>query len=318
MLTATRGAVSAWAVNAPSREVNRTAAQTSRRVVFGMARDQWAATYSYNITSNNLSTLALLTDVPDSDVLIRLENIHLQRNGNVLLAAVNLRVRPRQIVTLVGPNGAGKTTLVRVLLRLLTPDAGTVWRRDKLVIGYVPQRFTPPPSLPMDVDGFLRLAGPSTPLQRQQMLDDNGAGGLLQRPLRALSGGEMQRVLLARALLRKPDLLVLDEPAQGLDVQGQQELYGLIVRLRDTTGCGVLMISHDLHLVMAATDEVVCLERHVCCVGKPDDVSVHPEYLRLFGRDLSGLALYRHHHDHHHDLHGNIVPDAPQQEHRHD
>ena len=140
----------------------------------------------------------------------------------------------------------------------------------------------------------------------------------LRRPLRALSGGEMQRVLLARAMLRQPDLLVLDEPAQGLDVQGQQEFYALIARLRDASGCGVLLVSHDLHLVMAATDEVVCLERHVCCVGRPEDISVHPEYLRLFGRDLTGLAVYRHHHDHHHDLHGNIVSDEAEGRTHHD
>ena len=234
----------------------------------------------------------------------------MQRHGNALLTDVSLRVLPRQIVTLVGPNGAGKTTLVRVLLGLMTADRGVVRRRSGLRVGYVPQRFTPPPSLPMDVDGFLRLAGPSTEPQREQRLADNGANDLLRRPLRALSGGEMQRVLLARAMLREPDLLVLDEPAQGLDVQGQQEFYALIARLRDASGCGVLLVSHDLHLVMAATDEVVCLERHVCCVGRPEDISVHPKYLRLFGRDLAGLAIYRHHHDHHHDLHGNIVPDA--------
>lgn len=245
-----------------------------------------------------------------TEPLVALEGIQVQRNGNTLLADVSLRVLPRQIVTLVGPNGAGKTTLVRVLLGLIAPDRGTVQRRSGLRVGYVPQRFTPPPSLPMDVDGFLRLAGPSTERQRQQTLADNGAGDLLRRPLRALSGGEMQRVLLARALLRQPDLLVLDEPAQGLDVQGQQEFYALIARLRDTTGCGVLLISHDLHLVMAATDEVVCLERHVCCVGRPEDIGEHPEYQRLFGRDLAGLAVYRHQHDHHHDLHGNIVADA--------
>lgn len=234
----------------------------------------------------------------------------MQRHGNALLSDVSLRVLPRQIVTLVGPNGAGKTTLVRVLLGLMTADRGVVRRRSGLRVGYVPQRFTPPPSLPMDVDGFLRLAGPSTEPQREQRLAENGANDLLRRPLRALSGGEMQRVLLARAMLREPDLLVLDEPAQGLDVQGQQEFYALIARLRDASGCGVLLVSHDLHLVMAATDEVVCLERHVCCVGRPEDIGVHPEYLRLFGRDLAGLAIYRHHHDHHHDLHGNIVPDA--------
>jgi zinc transport system ATP-binding protein len=245
-----------------------------------------------------------------TEPLIALEGIHVQRHGHALLTDVSLRVLPRQIVTLVGPNGAGKTTLVRVLLGLMTADRGVVRRRSGLRVGYVPQRFTPPPSLPMDVDGFLRLAGPSTEPQREQRLAENGAGDLLRRPLRALSGGEMQRVLLARAMLREPDLLVLDEPAQGLDVQGQQEFYALIARLRDSSGCGVLLVSHDLHLVMAATDEVVCLERHVCCVGRPEDISVHPEYLRLFGRDLAGLAVYRHHHDHHHDLHGNIVPDA--------
>lgn len=240
--------------------------------------------------------------------LIRAERVSLRRGGNVLLDGVSLAVRPGRIVTLVGPNGAGKTTLVRVLLGLIEPDSGTVRRRDAaLVIGYVPQRFQPPPTLPMDVDAFLGLAGVGTAAERARVLDDIGAGGLIRRPLRALSGGEMQRVLLARAWLRQPQLLVLDEPAQGLDVHGQNELYALIARLRDATGCGVLMISHDLHLVMAATDEVVCLERHVCCVGTPEDIGAHPEYRRLFGAELAGLALYRHSHDHRHDLHGDVV-----------
>lgn len=239
--------------------------------------------------------------------LIRADAVSVTRNDNLLLDAVNLAVRPGQIVTLVGPNGAGKTTLVRVLLGLMPADAGRVERREGLVIGYVPQRFAVPPSLPMDVDAFLRLAGTSTFSQRCAVLAEMGIDDLQQRPLRALSGGELQRVLLARALLRSPQLLVLDEPAQGLDVHGQQELYALIARLRDTTGCGVLMISHDLHLVMAATDEVVCLERHVCCVGTPEAISQHPEYLRLFGADLSGFAVYQHHHDHVHDLHGNVL-----------
>ncbi|MEW6560116.1 MAG: zinc ABC transporter ATP-binding protein ZnuC [Pseudomonadota bacterium] len=244
-----------------------------------------------------------------TEPLITLENIHLTRHGKRLLDDVSLRVMPRQIVTLIGPNGAGKTTLVRVVLGLLQPDGGRVQRAGDLRVGYVPQRFVVPANLPMDVDGFLLLSGAGDARQRLQVLADNGAGDLLRSPLRALSGGEMQRVLLARAMLRQPDLLVLDEPAQGLDVQGQEAFYALIARLRDTTGCGVLLVSHDLHLVMAATDEVICLERHVCCVGRPEDVGVHPEYRRLFGRDLAGLAVYRHHHDHHHDLHGNIVPD---------
>ncbi|WP_079420080.1 ATP-binding cassette domain-containing protein [Thiomonas intermedia] len=264
----------------------------------------------------------IATFTPTADPLITLERVSLIRHGKPLLEDVSLRVLPRQIVTLIGPNGAGKTTLVRVLLGLLAPDGGRVRRMHRLKVGYVPQRFTVPPSLPMDVNDFLRLSGASTAARRQQVLDDNGAGDLLQRPLRALSGGEMQRVLLARAMLRQPELLVLDEPAQSLDVQGQQSFYALIVRLRDATGCGVLLVSHDLHLVMAATDEVICLERHVCCAGRPEDIGVHPEYLRLFGRDLAGLAVYRHHHDHHHDLHGSIVPDVAQDgapgEHRHE
>ena len=251
-----------------------------------------------------------MTSSSRADPLIALDRITVMREGKALLDQVSLRVRLRSIVTLIGPNGAGKTTLVRVLLGLLDPDGGEVHRADRLRIGYVPQRFAVPPNLPLDVDGFLRLAGASMAKERLQVLAENGVGDLSRRPLRGLSGGEMQRVLLARAMLRQPQLLVLDEPAQGLDVQGQQAFYALIARLRDTTGCGVLLVSHDLHLVMAATDEVVCLERHICCVGRPEDVSVHPEYLRLFGRDLAGLAVYRHHHDHHHDLHGDVVPDT--------
>ena len=243
----------------------------------------------------------------DTDFLLRAQDISVQRAGRFLLNAVSLSLYPRKIVTLVGPNGAGKTTLVSVLLGLLAADAGQVERREGLVIGYVPQRFAVPPSLPMDVDGFLRLAGASDFAQRQAVLARLGAADLQRAPLRALSGGELQRVLLARALLRQPALLVLDEPAQGLDVHGQQELYRLIAQLRDETGCGVLMVSHDLHLVMAATDQVVCLEQHVCCVGSPAVISQHPEYLRMFGNDLREFAVYQHHHDHVHDLHGNVV-----------
>lgn len=239
--------------------------------------------------------------------LLRAEGVTVVRDGVRLLDEVSLSLASGRIVTLVGPNGAGKTTLVRVLLGVMRADSGSVLHRPGLVIGYVPQRFVPPPSLPMDVDGFLALGGERSASHRFAILDSLGAGYLHRRTLRALSGGEMQRALLARALLRKPDLLVLDEPAQGLDVHGQQEFYALIARQRDTTGCGVLMISHDLHLVMAATDEVICLEHHVCCKGKPEVVSQHPEYMRLFGTDLEGLAIYQHHHDHRHNLHGDVV-----------
>lgn len=253
--------------------------------------------------------LAQMTPPTDPEYLIRGDNLTVVRNGRRLLDGVSLAVAPEKIVTLVGPNGAGKTTLVRVMLGLLMPDQGQVERRTGLRMGYVPQRFQPPGNLPMEVDAFLHLAGKCSALDRQKILERLAAGHLLRSSLHSLSGGELQRVLLARALLRQPDLLVLDEPAQGLDVHGERELYGLIASLRDEKGCGVLMISHDLHLVMAATDEVICLEHHICCMGTPEDIGRHPEYLRMFGPDWEGLAFYQHKHNHHHDLHGDIVPD---------
>ena len=252
----------------------------------------------------------LETSASSAPFLIRGDGLTIERGGRRLLDGVSLSVAPSRIVTLVGPNGAGKTTLVRVLLGLLAPDSGQVERRSGLVVGYVPQRFAVPANLPMDVDAFLRLAGSSSFAQRREVLQDLAAEHLHRSSLHSLSGGELQRVLLARALLRQPDLLVLDEPAQGLDVHGERELYGLIAGLRDQQGCGVLMISHDLHLVMAATDEVICLEQHICCMGTPEAISRHPEYLRLFGPGWEGLAFYQHRHDHHHDLHGNVVPDV--------
>ncbi len=254
----------------------------------------------------------------ESSFLIRAQGIVVIREGQRVLDGVDISVAAGEIVTLVGPNGAGKTTLVRVLLGLIEPDAGTIERRPGLVIGYVPQRFMPPPSLPLDVDAFLRLAGKGSAQERAALLAGLGVAYLQKRQLRALSGGELQRVLLARALLRKPELLVLDEPGQGLDVHGQQELYALIARLREETGCGVLMISHDLHLVMAATDQVVCLEHHVCCVGTPESIGRHPEYLRMFGPEWEGFAIYQHRHDHLHDLHGDVIPHGYRQAARRD
>ncbi len=240
--------------------------------------------------------------------LIHAQGVTVVREGRRLLDRVDLTLSPGRIVTVVGPNGAGKTTLVRVLLGLIAPDHGRVDRLPGLRLGYVPQRFVPSRTLPIDVATFLRLANPSKEVDLQRVLARVGVEALNDRPLAALSGGELQRVLLARALLRQPQLLVLDEPAQGLDLLGQQELYALLSELRNEIGCGILLISHDLYLVMAATDEVVCLEGHICCAGSPEAIGRHPEYLRLFGPAAANLALYAHHHDHRHDLHGNIVP----------
>lgn len=166
------------------------------------------------------------------------------------------------------------------------------------------------PTLPLSVLRFLRLVPGVDRARAQAALKEVGAEHVIDNPVQSISGGEMQRVLLARALLREPELLVLDEPVQGVDVAGQAELYSLITRLRDRHGCGVLMVSHDLHLVMSTTDQVVCLNRHVCCSGHPEQVSGDPAFVELFGKNAQSLAIYHHHHDHAHDLHGAVV-DTP-------
>ena len=242
-----------------------------------------------------------------SSALIRLEGVGVSFAGQQVLNDVQLSVQPGEIVTLIGPNGAGKTTLVRAVLGLLKTEVGSVWRKPKLRIGYMPQKLHVDATLPLTVLRFLRLVPGVDRHSAQAALEEVGATQVIDSPLQSISGGELQRVLLARALLRKPELLVLDEPVQGVDVAGQADLYRLITRLRDRHGCGVLMVSHDLHLVMSTTDQVVCLNRHVCCSGHPEQVSGDPAFVELFGQDAQDLAIYHHHHDHAHDLHGGVV-----------
>jgi len=246
--------------------------------------------------------------------LVEVHGLTVRYGASAVLDAVDLSVARGEIVTLIGPNGSGKTTLVRAVLGLLAPEAGTVMRADGLTVGYVPQQVLIDATLPLTVARFIRLGAAADDEALRAALAEVGVPRLAGAPVHALSGGEMRRVLLARALLRKPDLLVLDEPAAGVDVTGQAELYALIQTLRDRHGCGVLLISHNLHLVMAATDRVVCLNRHVCCEGAPESVTRNPEYLALFGdRTAQALAVYTHHHDHAHDLGGAPLPadDAP-------
>ena len=232
------------------------------------------------------------------------------RHGRrAVLDRVSIEVGRREVVSLIGPNGAGKTTAARALLRLIRPDAGAVRHAPGIVVGYVPQRIAPDALLPITVRRFLEMARRRRRVDPAAALAEVGAAGVIDRQLYGLSSGEFRRVLLARALLRDPDILVLDEPAQQVDFRGQLAMYELIGRLRDRHGCGVLVISHDLHLVMSATDRVVCINGHVCCAGEPEAVGRHPEYIALFGpRAADALAVYTHAHDHGHDLSGAVVP----------
>lgn len=244
--------------------------------------------------------------------LVEARGVSVRFGRRRVLDAVDLAVHAGEIVTLIGLNGAGKSTLVRVLLGIVRPGRGEVRRAPGLRIGYAPQHVHRDPVLPMTVRRFLTLAAPAPPERLAALLDEVGAAAILDHPLASISGGELHRVLLARALLREPELLVLDEPLAGVDVTSQSALYRLIATIRDRHGCGVLLVSHDLHLVMAATDTVVCINRHVCCTGHPRTVARDPAFVSLFGPHVaSALAVYRHSHDHHHDALGEPVPAAP-------
>ncbi|MBF0454406.1 MAG: ATP-binding cassette domain-containing protein [Magnetococcales bacterium] len=240
--------------------------------------------------------------------LIEAQDAGLQSGGVTRLSHVSMAVHPGEIVCIIGPNGAGKTSLIRLLMGLEPLSSGKVVRREDLRIGYVPQKMPIDPTLPLPVHRLMTLTVRKPRASVLSALQETGVAHLIDAPVCNLSGGEFQRVLLARALLREPQLLVLDEPVQGVDFTGEAALYELIGRLRTTHGCGVLLISHDLHVVMAATDRVICLNRHVCCAGSPETVSRHPEFAQLFGGTTSqAYAVYSHHHTHGHTLSGNIL-----------
>jgi zinc transport system ATP-binding protein len=211
------------------------------------------------------------------------------------------------MVTLIGPNGSGKSTTAKMALGVLKPDEGSAGRMKNLRVGYVPQRIAVDWTLPLSVERFLRLTSRPSQAEIDEALNGTGVLHLAKQEVRHLSGGEFQRTMLARAIARKPDLLVLDEPVQGVDYTGEIALYELITGIRDRLNCGILLISHDLHVVLAATDQVICLNGHVCCTGTPQSVAASPEYRQLFGhRAASTLAVYEHHHDHTHLADGRV------------
>lgn len=260
------------------------------------------------------SILAMVADAADGEArlqaepLVSAEGVEIVKGGRKILHDVAISVCAGEIVTLIGPNGAGKTTLARVLLGLEKPTKGDIVRHSSLRVGYAPQKFDLDSTIPLTARRFLMLGASMADAGIEAVLEEVGAGGLSERQLSRLSGGEFQRVLLARALLRQPNLLVLDEPVRGVDYLGEADLYKLIGTIRTRRGCGILLISHDLHVVMSASDRVVCVNQHICCQGVPESVAQHPEYQRLFGTEAArSFALYRHAHDHSHDLDGGVA-----------
>lgn len=242
-----------------------------------------------------------LSDRHAPSSLVALSGVGVRRKGRWLVRGVEFSIAPGEIVTLIGPNGSGKSTTAKAAIGVMKPDEGRVARKPDLRVGYVPQKLSIDWTMPLTVDRLMTLTGPLKGREIDAALDATGIRHLARAEVQHLSGGEFQRALLARAIARKPDLLVLDEPVQGVDFSGEIALYELIMRIRDTTGCGILLISHDLHVVMAGTDTVICLNGHVCCRGTPHAVSASPEYFNLFGPTAArALAVYTHDHDHVH------------------
>ncbi|MBL4750000.1 MAG: metal ABC transporter ATP-binding protein [Amylibacter sp.] len=234
--------------------------------------------------------------------LLSVENLTVKLGGHTALANVSMSISKGEIVTIVGPNGSGKSTLLCAIVGAIKPTKGKVTKAPALRIGYVPQRLHIDATLPMTVARFMRLPYRGRALNITATLAMVGLHHLEDQQMTTLSGGQFQRVMLARAILHKPDLLILDEATQGLDQLGSATFYRLIETLRTKLGCAILMVSHELHVVMSASDRVICLNGHICCHGTPEVVASTPEYRALFGTGTQGaLALYRHDHNHSHD-----------------
>ena len=238
--------------------------------------------------------------------LVKLENASVEKNKKILVKNISFEVKQGEIVTLIGPNGSGKTTTAKMALGINENFEGNVQRYTSQ-IGYVPQKVVIDWTLPIRVNDFMQLTSKINPEEINEALDFTGVDHLKNKNLNELSGGEFQRVLIARAIAKKPELLVLDEPVQGVDFKGEISLYELIRSISKKTNCGILLISHDLHVVMSATDYVVCLNGHICCSGTPKKVANSDQYRELFGdRASTMLSIYEHNHDHSHSTDGTI------------
>ena len=240
------------------------------------------------------------------NLLVKMEKAGVFINNKWLVKDVSLEIEKGKIITLIGPNGSGKTTTAKMSLGLYKNISGKVEKFTKK-IAYVPQKISIDWTLPIRVFDFMNLTSDLQDQEINEALEITGAKHLLNNDLKSLSGGEFQRVLMARAVAKKPDLLVLDEPVQGVDFTGEIELYELIKKISETLKCGILLISHNLHVVMSKTDHVVCLNGHVCCSGTPISVANNKKYQELFGEDVSKiLSIYEHKHDHKHGVDGSV------------
>ena len=235
-----------------------------------------------------------MLEVTHANALIQLAKINVRIDERDILKNIDFSIGEKEIITLIGPNGAGKSTLIKIILGIVKPNSGKIKSKKQLKLAYVPQKFNPSHSLPLRVKDLLDLEHCDATI-KAEIIRDTGIAKLENSKVQQLSGGERQRVLLARALLRQPDLLVLDEPMQGLDIQSEAELYDYVRSLPDRYGCSILIVSHDLQWVMQGTQRVICLNKHICCSGLPDSVQNHPEYQAIFG---TNRAFYQHHHDH--------------------
>lgn len=233
--------------------------------------------------------------------LIQFDKVSLEANGQHIVQDITFEIKKPEIITLLGPNGAGKTSLVRLLVGLESPTQGSITRHPNLCIGYVPQQLSLKKSLPLTALRFLQAGKKSSEQQIKDALRLAQAEHLIHKSVQILSGGERQKLLLARALLGAPDLLVLDEPMQGIDLHGQEELYSLLYDLQRQQDISIFLVSHDLHIVMSESNHIMCLNKHLCCSGSSEEIQSNPEFLKMFGLESAAhLAIYTHRHDHHH------------------
>lgn len=239
-----------------------------------------------------------------NESILKISNLTVKIDNKLILDDVSFEVPRGKIITIIGPNGSGKTTIVRSILNLIKPTKGSVWIKDDIKLGYMPQKISLNPYLPIRVINFLELdiKNTVTPDLLEKVIKKAAIEHILSLPLQKISGGEMQKVLFAKALLNKPDILILDEPTQGIDVNGQLEFYKLITKLRDEKNISVIIVSHDLHMVMKSTDYVICLNQHICCEGTVKFVNQHKDFHNLFGsRTIETFSVYEHDHDHSHN-----------------